>query len=356
MATSDSNIYIKEPEPQSQPNSTLTRPNLTRSNLTKLNLLKHNLNQLNLNQLNLNQLNLNQRILNPIQLDIKPKVESEPILQSKSCLFIQGFDTKYSDNYRELIDHLAKYYTDHTDIIKYDNDQTVGSVIGQIISKLGSKKYDLIIGHSMGGFILAKMLSLFLISVKNAETETDSDTDPDTDTIFDSDYQPQTDSIIEYNFTKTKIILLNPLLEANPFAYYITTYLPNYIHPYIYLPRLFINPTSALVENKNSFDDLLEYRSYTLVSTNIIADAHLIMLNKDDITNVFKSFYNIHLIYSTNDTICPLSQDIINLIKSHKPTNTYKLDSKHEPFNPTNPETIKKQFYGFLDKITNQIN
>jgi hypothetical protein len=285
--------------------------------------------------------------------------------QTKPCLFVQGFDTNYQGNYEGLINHLNKTKTDQTktdqtktDIIKYDNNVDIQTVINQIISKLGSSKYDLIIGHSMGGFLLAKTLSLFLLC-KNSTDSTDPTNPTD---ISDSDLysdltNTETDTMtnIEYNLTKTKIILLQPLLEANFLAKIVSKYISESLHPYIYLPRLFINPSSGLVDNKTIFNDLFELRSYVFINTRIISSAHLHMLLIADVAELFNSNKNLYLMYSEKDTICPLSKKLLDSIDSKQ---TYSIDSKHEPFNINNPANIIEHFYNMLDDIiqlTNQL-
>ena len=136
---------------------------------------------------------------NSNQMKIKPK----------SYLFVQGFDTKYQNNYNGLINYLNNYFSDQTisDIITYDNNTDINLIIEQIISKLASKKYDLIIGHSMGGFLLAKTNSIFLCKNKNQLDLTNLVKSVKL-TIYDL-------TNIELNLTETKIILLQPLLEPN---------------------------------------------------------------------------------------------------------------------------------------------
>jgi hypothetical protein len=149
----------------------------------------------------------------------------------KSVLFVRGFATALStgvDDYKHL--KLVLQNTYEFEYFDYEPSESLGVVYKRLSSVLESRKFDILMGHSIGGGLLAKYF-------KSNPSQT-------------SKYE--------------KIILLMPLMCKNTSYDILSTILASALfmfNPNLLIPKGFLAPTSSVFEGGNLLNN-----DYSLIS------------------------------------------------------------------------------------------
>ena len=72
---------------------------------------------------------------------------------SPKCFFVCGYNALGSDTYKELLEYLP-----NTTSFVYENADTIEEIEKRLFSEYSAGEFDWIVGHSMGCFLISRML------------------------------------------------------------------------------------------------------------------------------------------------------------------------------------------------------
>jgi len=248
---------------------------------------------------------------------------SDSINNNKNILFICGFNTFETNKYNSIYDHLKKHYN-LSYVIQYKTTEKLDDICKKIIYQIESNDYNYIIGHSMGGFLITKVLHM--INNNNNISK-----------------------LLE-KLKHIKFILLNPMLEQLNYIKLLHNIIPRYISQYIYLPKLFSIPSYKLDNQSNLFSDMIKYDSYSWILYKQVYDSYdcAEFANFDNFINIYYKLNLVpNILYSIYDELVPILPE--NLNKLRKKFNLYLIDGKHEPFTTSNTQELQKNFFDIFD-------
>ena len=205
---------------------------------------------------------------------------------------------------------------------QYKPEETLSNVIKNVLIWIYLNKPTHIVGHSMGGYILSR--------------------------------------IILNNIIDSKIILLQPLIYPYNNIVRIINYFEN--NPTYNsnddliqkVPIGFVAPLSSLTYKTSIAEDMLSSDFTRLVSVKQITESYYYMTRNNMIDMLCKK-KNVSLMYASNEMLNTLPQDKINQLKNN--INFIQIDSKHEPFNDNtyywflNRKTIQDDFFEKFERM-----
>ena len=243
-----------------------------------------------------------------------------------TILFIQGFSTFESKLYEPIFDIFKnndiKYH-----IIKYDTNNDIDFICDEIKNALNNETFKYIIAHSMGCFLITKVLHEL-----NEESEK-------------IDKNP-------INFSETTFILLNPLLESQTLIYLITIFLPKIIAENVYLPKFLSIPNNKLLDTVTIWNNLFNLDNYKLIYHKQIYQVYSYQkfLNFDDFIKIYKILnIKLKILHSVYDDLAYISP--VSLNKLQNLFEVYSIYGKHEPFNVLNSELLQNNFKKIFNKL-----
>jgi len=245
-----------------------------------------------------------------------------------NILFIGGFNTYISDIYDPILSEIeSKYFVDN---IKYQTNTNIKTICNNIIDAIRKNEstYNYIIVHSMGGFLITKVLHDINKMEHNIKTN-----------IFNK-------------LSDTKFILLNPMIEQLAYIKLLNNIIPKSLYDYLYFPRILATPFFKLDNQSTFFSDIYKSESYSIILCKQIMEAYNCpeFINFDTFIDIYKdSNLKLSIIYSTYDELATIKTE--NLNKLQLKYNLYSVFGKHEPFNNNNTKDLQNNFFKILNKL-----
>jgi len=208
----------------------------------------------------------------------------------KKILFIRGYNTDMNSTKKDSYCNFSTFFELSKEYkLKYFNyspEEELDEVYKRLCKTLSIQKYDILIGHSMGGGLLLKYLTENKKKIKKYD----------------------------------KLLFLMPLVSKVP-STNILTKIP--FSEKLYLPKALILPNNNLFDLGNILNDnyklLCVKQVVTMYNDNkYISSTDLTILNKK----------NCHLVYAKNEKFTIIQDDVLDKIK-----NKTILEGKHEMFN-----------------------
>lgn len=259
---------------------------------------------------------------------------SNSINNKKNILFICGFNTFETNTYDSIFNEFKKYdqLSNSYNIVQYKTTYNLDDICYNIILEILSNDYKHIIVHSMGGFLITKVLHM----IKN--------------TTFIR-------LLVKSKLKRIKFILLNPMLEQLNNIKLLHNIIPRCLSQYIYLPKLFSIPSYKLDNQSNLFSDMVKSDSYSWILYKLVYDSYdcAEFADFDNFIGIYSELglgKNINIIYSIYDEVVPILPE--NLNKLQNKFNLYKLNGKHEPFTTSNTKELQENFFKVFNMLVNE--
>jgi len=240
----------------------------------------------------------------------------------KNIFFIRGFNTYDVNIYKSIEDYYTSY--NFTYFI-YNPTEDIRDVFNRLKGEIkDTTRYDIIMCHSMGGYLTTKLMELDLIPIT------------------------------------TPIIMCMPLVYPGNMTIKVLNALDNDPDDYDTdlvksLPIGFISPPSSLTSKTKPWQDMLKinYWKQMVPVKQLLQTGKY--LNYNYFLNKLKSYKNLYFIYGTNEKLTTLPTKQQNQIKNIIGNRFYLIkNAYHEAFNDVPKES--KLFFDAVNNILQRIN